>query len=306
MIMTWKKTVSVFLAVFLAIAFMPAFVSTSHAADKFELEWTDVSFDAGSDANEWIFTKQDSVGIKDAVSEDESIATVTCRPGELVIYPVKEGSTNIIVTGENDQVINVSVSVTASYYEKKLKDRTSFGCYWYGSKKLYIDSYPGAEGTIKISKDTYKFTIGESGSEKIKLKKVYKLNTKIKATINYNGYTTTKSKYFFSGTDYEYVKASKHRAQINCFSLHKGDYVKVTYKGKTYKKKITKDYDAKNKTVTIKINNKLKSNSTITVKIVNKDKKTLLEDTVKLEKWKYYVPDEDEDEGEGESDEYGY
>ena len=293
MIMTWKKTVPVFLAVFLAIAFMPAFVPTSHAADKFELQWTDVSFDAGSDTSEWIFTAQDSVDIKNAVSEDESIATVTWRPWELVIYPVKEGSTNIIVTGENDQVINVSVSVTASYYEKDLKDRTSFGCYWYGSKKLYIDSYPGATGTIKISKDTYKFTIGKSGSKKIKLKKVYKLNTKIKATINYNGYTATKSEFIFSATDYKDIKASKHQAKIHCFSVHKGDYAEVTYKGKTYKKKITKDYDGKYKTVTIKIKKKLKSNSEITVKIVNKDKETLLEDTVKLEKWEYYVPDED-------------
>lgn len=284
----------VLFAVFFCIC-MSAAAADAHAAGKLELESTKVEFTSGSCENEWIFSTNDSVDIVQAVSSDEKIATVTFHPGYIVIYAEGEGQATITVTGENGETVDVAVTVTRAYFEKELKDKFWLENYWYGTKKLYVSCFPGAKGTIKISKNTYKFKTNKKGECTIKLKKVYKLGTKIKVTVTHNGYTAKRSFSFFKGTDFDDVKAKKHSVRMYCGNLHKGDVVKVIYKGKTYKKKIKKNYDGKNHKVTIKVKKTLKKNSKMTIKIVNKDKKSLVNQKIKLYKWRFYQPDEDEE-----------
>ncbi len=298
-----RKFISILLAVMMVIAFMPVFAAPSHAAGNLILEATKVTFDSNSGGdNEWIFTADGSDAIKTAVVEDGSIATVSVSElgSWIIVYPVKDGDTNIVLTGENGDVVNIPVHVDKSYFIQDLKDRTSLSNEWYGSKKVYITSYAGAKGTMKIGKDKYNFTIGKSETKKIKLKRIYKLGTKIKITIKWKGYSAYVPFRIYSATTYDSLKASKHKVKVSTYNLHKGDYVKIIYKGKTYKKKITKDYDDKYKTVTVKVKKTLKKNSKLKIRIVNKNKKTLVKDSVKLVKWQYYIPDDDETGSEDE------
>lgn len=211
--------------------FIPFLASTSYAAEEVKLEADSIQFDKNSkDYNEWIFSTDDSVAIKDAVSADEKVATVKYGHGWIVVYPVNEGATTILVTGVNDTTATVQVTVDKSYFIQALKSRIHLENYWYGTKKISVGAPSGSKGNVKIGKTTYKFTVGKSGWAKIKLKKVYKLNTKIKVTATHNGYTSTAYFRFFSGVSYDFVKASKHIVKMTTVNLHKGDTVKVIYK----------------------------------------------------------------------------
>ena len=164
----------------------------------------------------------------------------------------------------------------------------------FGIQEIYgqhnFTYYP--KGTMKIGKTTYKFTVGESGRVKIKLKKVYKLNTKIKVTVTHNGYTVTRNFKFYSGASFDEVKASKHKVKILTNNLHRGDTIKVIYKKKAYTYKVKKNYDCKYKLFAIKVKKTIKKNSSLKIKIVNKDKKTLMVQKIKLDKWRFIQPDE--------------
>lgn len=285
-----------FVALFMVCLAIPFALVESHAGGDFALESDTVVFDKNSEgSNEWLFTADGSVAIKDAVSADESIATVTHEQSWIIVYPVKEGKTTITVTGINDFKFTVNVTVDKSYFTQEIKNYLTLENCWYGTKKVYVGVYSGSKGTMKIGKTTYKFTVGKSGRVKIKLKKVYKLNTKIKVTVKYNGYTVAKNFTFYPGATYDEVKASKHKVKMLTHNLHKGDIVKVIYKKKAYTYKAKKNYDSKDKHIAIKVKKTLKSNSTLKIKIVNKDKKTLLVEKIKLNKWRFYQPDEDAD-----------
>ena len=80
-----------------------------------------------------------------------------------------------------------SIPVSAA----SLKEDTLVDGMWYGSKKITVYSKPGTKGTIKIGNDKYKFKTkrdkksSSDGKAVIKLKKVYKLNTKVVYTAKY-------------------------------------------------------------------------------------------------------------------------
>lgn len=295
MLKTKNRNISILLVVVIVFAFMPLIAMPSYADDPFEMETDSVSFNSGTEDNsEWVFTTSGSANIKNAVSADANIATVEFTTGWIKVYPVSPGETTITVTAVNDKTASVKVTVVEEYFVRQLKYRTYIENCWYGTKKLHIMTDAGATGSVKIDKNTYKFTADESGDADIKLKKVYKLNTKIKITVTSGAYTASVNNYkFWAATTFDNVSASKHKVQMECFNLHKGDVVKVVYKGKTYKKKISKDYDNKTSKVTVKIGKTLKKNSTLKVSIVNKDKKTLTSTKFKLSDWKYVQPDPD-------------
>ena len=283
-----------FLALFMVCLAIPLFTDNSYAGGDFVLESDSIVFDeySAEDSTEWIYTAGGSVAIKDAVSADENVATVTHTQSRIIVDPVKEGKTTITVTGINDLTFTVQVTVDRSYFTQRLKNYLSLSNYWYGTQKIYVYVYPGSKGTMKIGKTTYKFTVGESGSVKIKLKKVYKLNTKIKVTVTHNGYTVTRNFKIYSGASFDEVKASKHKVKILTNNLHKGDTIKVIYKKKAYTYKVKKNYDCKYKLFAIKVKKTLKKNSSLKIKIVNKDKKTLMVQKIKLDKWRFIQPDE--------------
>ncbi len=252
---------------------------------------------------------EDIVKVK---STDEKVAWANFEPFSMTINPVGVGTCDIIATDAKNNTATIHVTVKPSYISSNLKLTTSLDNTWYGSKKIVVWSEPGATGKLTIGKKTYKFTIPKSSDgtpmkKTVKLSKVYKLNTKIKCTVTVKSNGTKVSAKisdkFGPGSWVMGAKGKKKNLTLTIFNLHKGDVVKVKYKGKTYTKKIRKDKDNKNSKVTFKLKKKLTKNALFTVTINNKDKKKLDKEKLTLTNWKYeYVEDEGYSEDESVSE----
>ena len=254
--------------------------------------------------------------IVDWKSTNEKVATASIEPWAMSIEPVGVGECDVTAIDEDGNEATIHVTVKNKYIVKKLEHLTFIGDAWYGTKKLTIESALGASGKVVIGKDTYKFKIPKKGEEEyhsfasttVKLKKVYKLNAKatVSLTVKSNGVKCTYKKKvkLASATWVPNASGKKKKLTLTVSNPHKGDVVKVTYKGKTYSKKIKKNKDGKLYKVTFALKKKLKKNSSFKVVILNKDKKVLNKETLKLTNYRYeYVDPEDYTEDEGSYDE---
>ena len=258
------------------------------------------TFINADDDGAWFFTKDDSVDIASAVSSNTKVASVrSASPGILVVDPVGEGTAFITVTGEDSSTVKLEVVVTKNYFTNCLRDKSFISYFWYGSKKLEITSQPKAKCTLKIGKEKHSFKVDSDGNAKVKLKKVYKIGTKLTCKFTYGKYSVTIKDKVASATGFDAVNASKKTVKISCYALHKGDAVNLKYKGKTYKKKVEKNKDYS--TVKFSLKNKVKKNAKLKITIKNKFKQKLYSETIKLSNWYYAVSDESEDEGDLEA-----
>ena len=234
--------------------------------------------------------------IANVTSSDETVASVTRGSTwytAIDIIPQGEGECLITVTGSAGNEINIPVKVTSGYTREHLKENSDIDTY-YGYKKLEMFSLEGAKVTVKVGKDKYgTYSIGSSTEKTINLKKVYPLGTKITATFKYKGVQTSVTNKIGSRTSFDIVKSSRtspKKLKVHCTALHKGDVIKVKYKGKVYSSpKVTKNYNfQKWAWATVKVKKKFTKSSKMTVWIVNKDKKKLYRNAdVKFIKWKY-------------------
>ena len=88
---------------------------------------------------------------------------------------------------------------------------------------------------------------------------------------------------------------NKKKVKIYAYDVHKGDLIKVTYAGKTYTKKVTKDYNNKNFTYIIKMKKAMKNNKWIKFKATNKYNQVMESMKTKMRKWDtelWFPPDE--------------
>ena len=301
-----KKRIVTILCALVVILMIIPFVSgqKAHAMANFELDRTELTFTAESDEYETIAITKDSCSIKSLKNNDPDIFTAVIKNGYystgkddyMYIWPLKEGTGTMTVTGVDGTDITVTIIVKAEALQSQVQDKTYIRHCWYGTKKLVVESINGASGTVKVGKDKYKFSVGSSGKTTVKLKKVYPLNTKVKLTAKCGIFEKKVSEKLTSWTQINYVKASKKKLKLTLDNVHKGDVVKVTYKGKTYTKKIKKDKDNKTYKTTITVKNSLTKKAKLTLKIVNKDKKTLFSEKVKLKNWEFdYNPEPDDD-----------
>ena len=298
-----NRAITCFLAVAVVISFMP-FLSGGfvHAEDVLKLDTTSITIDSGAyDAHQVRITDDSVAMIKDVKSSDESIAwaKVSAEPGSWVdIYADGVGTCTITVIGTNDQEIVIPVTVTTGWAKSMLKGNADINYAYYGSKYIYVSAFEGAVGTLKVGSDKYTIKkMGKSGVRKIKLKKVYKLNTKISCTLKWQGAKYTKKAKIISWADVYSAGSSKKKANklsVSFLYLHKGDIVKLKYGGKTYQKKIKKDYDEKNFKCTFTLKKKLKKNSTLTFVFYNKYKQKLGTSKVQLKNWWYDAGDDEE------------
>ena len=241
-------------------------------------------------------TTNDSEEIADVKSSDETIASVmhgSTWYTTIDIIPQGEGQCVITVTGSNGTALDIKVRVTSGYTREHLLENSDIDTY-YGYKKLDISSLEGAKAVVKVGSDKYgTHSIGASTEKTIKLKKVYPLGTKYTVTFKYKGVQATVTKKIKSRTSFDIAKSSRKspkKLKVHCTALHKGDVIKVKYKGKTYSSpKVKKDYKFQSWTwATIKVKSKFTKSSKMTIWIVNKDKKKLYRDPyVKFIKWKY-------------------
>ena len=284
------------------------------AKDPIDFIASSVEFDSLADEEDAFFYasgygEKDYPDIVDWESTDEKVATATIETGSITIHPVGVGECDVAAIDEDGNKTTIHVTVKEKYIVKKIEHLTNIADVWYGTKKLTIESALGASGKVVIGKDIYNFKIPEKGEEEyysfatttVKLKKVYKLNAKatVSLTVESNGVkcTYTKKVKLASGTWVPKASGKKKELTLTVSNPHKGDAVKVTYKGKTYSKKIKKDKDGKLYKVTFALKEKLKKNSSFKVVILNKDKKVLDEETLKLTNYKYEYVEPEEDTG---------
>ena len=267
------------------------------------------------DSSTWLWHKDYSDKIADAVSSDEKVATASFDAVHVTVTPRGEGSCTITVTGAEKSVFTIKVNVKKGWQadkdKKELKLHTNLENYWYGSKKLIITSIPGASGTLKVGKGkgakTYKIKLKASSDpymqKTIKLSKIWKLNTPIKLSLSSGQAKKSFSYKFISITELDMAKASGKKLTLTIYNPHKGDKVMVIWKGKTYTKTISKDNDNKSCKVVLNTRKKFTKNSSFYIKIQNKDKAVLQKKTkITLSDWRYELPDEDEYSGSEDED----
>ena len=273
-------------------------------ASPVQFETASVTFRHSGDEEEgWVYITEGSDEIAEAWSTDDDVATVRCDKKYVSIDPMGVGECDAVAKDVNGKTAEVHVKVENSYMADYLKDSTCLYNTWYGTKKIVVDSIPGATGKLKVGNKTFKFTIPKTTKhptmvKTVNIKKVFKLNTKVICTISMksNGkkVTTTLKDKLAAGTSVQDAKGKKKTLTLNIFNLHKGDTVKVKYKGRTYTKKITKDKDNKNSKVKFTLKKKLTKNASFTYIIINKDKKQLIKEKLTLTNWKYeYVEPDD-------------
>ena len=285
-----------------ALALLAFSLAMPPAAYAASIGFTQESFTFinADDDGAWFFTKDDSVDIASAVSSNEKVATVrTFSTGILVVDPVGEGTAFITVTGTDSSTTKIKVVVSKNYFPNCLKNVSNVWYCWYGNKKLEVSSQPGAKCTLKIGKEKHSLKIGKKGYATVKLKKVYKLGTKITCEFTHGKYSVKLKEKVFSATGFDGVSASKKTVRVDCYELHKGDVVKLTYKGKTYTKKVKKGKSYS--TVKFSLKSKVKKNSKMKIVIKNKFKQKLCSEKIKLDGWHYTVKDGEEDEGDLEA-----
>ena len=306
-----KRLLLISMAFCLMIAFLPILSGSFAFAEPTPQKLPDMNFD-GHDRGYVVQYRWDvddhSLFTEAPVSwgsTDESVAFVgyvdtfsatiiPCGTGECTIWfcdaENREAATMI---GE------VKITVNEAGLKRFLKEYHFLGenSGVYGTKKLKVEGPPGASYKIKIEKNTYTGTFAENGWATISLKKLYKYKTKITYSITSGGVTATFTEKIGNITDIAMFKAlkGKKKIKIRVENVHKGDVVAVKYAGKTYKKKIKKNYHGKSTNVTIKLKKKLKKGKKVTVIVNNKYKQKLAKVTRKYHPRALYIYDREEE-----------
>lgn len=211
--------------------------------------------------------------IKSARSSNSKIAKASVKYGEVEIVANKAGKCVITVKDNRGRTAKIKVNIAKSWVSANLK-KVSLCLIPYSSKKVYLQSKPGAKVTFKIKGKKYKKTIGKKGYAYVNLKKHFKLKTKFHVSFKHNGGTAQWTGKVYSNTSlwfriYKYEK----KCEVEVYNVTKGDVVTLKAGGRTYKKKIKKD--AKKKTFVIKLKKYGGDTYHVDFKIKNKYKQTL-------------------------------
>lgn len=296
-----KHILTIAAVLLVMFALMPGLAGSKAFAEVAFESYPEGGLTFETDGDDWsrsMWITDDSEQISSAQGYDTSILQVEVKPDHLHITVFGDGKTTIAVIGAQGGLFAMDVNVEAGFMEQSMKGMMDLYRNWYGTKKIEVSGRKGTYGTLTVGKDKYTIkTIGEAGYRTVKLKKRYKLGTKISLTMKYGAYSAKKTGKIFSATGFNEVDGKKKTVKVRTYNLHKGDVVKISYKGKTYKKTIKKDYDNKEKTIKFKVKHKVKKTAKFTVTIKNKAKKVLYKDTIKLKNYHFeYVDEIDKDE----------
>lgn len=269
-------------------------------SNEYDLSKTDsLTFAALSDGETYYVISDGTWGkITSAVSSDNKIATVDVAGdgAKIWIEPAGLGECKVTVIDEYSQKKEIKVTVAKNYIIGKMQSETSIWGRYYGSKKIRIETVPNCSGTLKVKNDTYPVSVGSSGEKAIKLKRQYKLGDKVTLKLKWNGLEFGLNSKIKSQTWSLSIKKVKKTLKVELHNLHKGDKVILKHKGKTYTKKIPKDYDSKTKYFTFKIQKPINGNGDkVVVTIKNKDGKRLNKNTYVLKKGRAEVEDDLDD-----------
>ena len=185
------------------------------------------------------------------------------------IHPYSIGTCKFTALNENGEAIGgITVTVKQSAVDDIFKWENAYhSVFPYGEKYLILGSDNRWEGTkydLTIDGDSYQGELDSTG--KIELNRIYPFDTVVTGMIWNDFDPNRKSSYTFP-TDEEdaltcycnvEVRATakqknKKKVKIYCTNVHDGDVIKVTYAGKTYTKKVTKNFTDKTMTYTVKM-----------------------------------------------------
>ena len=220
----------------------------------FKLAKTSVAYTKGNgDCTQYVGLHSSSTDstIKSASSSNSKVAKASVKYGEVEIVANKAGSCVVTAKDNRGRTAKINVRVDKAWVSANLK-KVSWCLIPYSSKKVYLESKPGAKVTFRIKGKKYTRTIGKKGYVYVNLKKHYKLNTKFHVTFKRNGGTAKWTGKVYSNTNlwfriYRYEK----KCEVEVYNVTKGDVVTLKAGGKTYKKKIKRD--AKKKTFVFKL-----------------------------------------------------
>lgn len=274
--------------------------AAAFAGDTFKISATStLTFQSFNDGEPYYLLMDSGWGLlKSVTSSNEKVATAWIGvDDEVVVEAAGLGTASITVKDENEKSKTIKVVVTKDYMAGKLKDETSIFYFHYGSKKIVVYGPSNAKGTLKVGKDTYKVSIGSSETQKIRLKRRYKLGEKITLKLKWKDIPYSKKTRVDSATYTWSVRKSGKKLKVECHNVHKGDSIIVKHRGKTYTQKVPKDYDGKGRVFTFRPGKSIRANGEkIEVTIKNKDKKKLDRHKFTLHNGKDMIEEDDLDE----------
>ena len=288
-----KNLITIGLLLVFVLACMPFVMKAVHAEPAvMEMDPSEVTFTDGYVTDEYFKPVDSGIELWLAESSDPKVATVELYSPELgagLIHAQDVGTCEIKVYDSSDKaaatkVGTIKVTVTESFMKERFKAENFIMNHSYGNKKLNVHGWPGVSYKFKIEGKTYKGTLDSSGNATIKLKKIYKLNTKFSYTMKNDKYSYKVKDKIGSVTWVKVTALEKNKKNltIKVYDLHKGDTVKFKWKGKTYTKKVNKNYILKWGKVKFKLKSKMTKSGKLTVTVTNKDKKVLCKDKKKL------------------------
>lgn len=212
------------------------------------LEKSSIVINSGSTVS--IDALYESDVIIDAVSSSNNNVVKAEANIDCVEIKGKYPGTAVITAEHLNGISTVKVTVKPA-----LNKTTTTPTVKYGSTSLTGKTTPGAKVLARIGKKYYKGTAASNGKYTIKIP-IVKIGTKI--YLKYTSAGTSLSKTIavkkcsskIETTYWTYKNSTKVRGRAK--NVHKGDYIKVTVNGKTYKKKITKNANTLGFSINIK------------------------------------------------------
>ena len=303
-----RKLFATWIIILLIFAFMPVLPGSAAHAATFGMRESEWSFDEDNySMSMWLPVQEDCTEeIDKAESSNTSVAVVTTvKTNEINVKPAGIGNCTVTVTSKGGSTATIAITVKRDYYTHMLKSETEYD-FSYGDKVIKLETLPGVKGSLKVGKDKYTFTANSKGNATIKLKKVYKLKTRCEYNASWTvpGGTVTHKKSYKLDSQTWFQQADRtgsKKIKVEIYNPHKGDVIKLKYKGKTYTKKVKKDASYKSMAVTFKVKKKVsKSKATFSIKVLNKYKQTL-DNKKKLEMIDGTTAEDDDDyEGDEE------
>ncbi|MBQ6497005.1 MAG: hypothetical protein IJI74_07540 [Firmicutes bacterium] len=278
---------------------------------------------AGLDKDTYTFTKDTTLWVKTTAGETISAVTKSPDTGSqdpayavlegskyFKIYPYSFGTCTFTALDENGKIIGtVKVTVTEEALDDIFKwENAVHSVFPYGEKYLIIGAdkrWEGTEYDLNIDGDSYTGTIDSTG--KVQLDRIYPFGTIVTGKLK--GYRSGVAAMYEFPTSGEWaltcfcdvhVRATakgknKKKVKIYATNVHNGDVVKVKYAGKTYSKKVTKNFTDKTMTYTVKMKKKMKNNKWLKFRVTNKFKQEIYSFDTKMRLWdsdKWFPPDE--------------
>jgi len=318
-----RRIVTVFLAFALALSLIPFLPAGDLAGNAYAIPYYAVDF------NEGTYTVDESFPYRDLYidcgqrldtfygdSTDPDVVEIAqVYDTGIRVRPCGIGTSTVSLYDGNlpedsEHWFKIDITVTKEGMMKAAGnaayiDDQSLG---YGTDKLLLNGYGGTRFNITINGKSFDEVYFETaGEQTLKLPKVYKVGTKIICERTYDyiddeDYTKNVSlpTETYKINKQSYVTQAKlatggKKIRISLENVHKGDVFNLYYKGKTYTKKITKNYpkDDGEYAFVIRLKDKMYKNSAFKAKITNKYKQVLYNRKITLKDGKFWLYGDD-------------